>query len=148
MSAFPLKGSDKSPHASSSWYLCVCVCVFVEILLQGSRFSLSLCVEVKGRSNSFLYCNLDQYWDMSGSVPGTWTGTDTPGEMSPINRDEYRSKTCSFANFKLWCYEWTWIEKLVLSVKCYYIFMLFNKQVCDVMIKQVLNLKLNIEIFF
>lgn len=21
---------------------------------------------------------------MSGSLPGTWTGTDTPGEMSPI----------------------------------------------------------------
>lgn len=67
-SGFPLKGSatkfsdrDKNPHASSSLYLFVCVCVFVEILLQRSRFSFSLCVEVKGQSNSFLYCNLDQY---------------------------------------------------------------------------------------
>lgn len=38
---------------------------------------------VTGWSSSSLYCSLDQYWDMSGSLPGTWTGTDTPGEMSP-----------------------------------------------------------------
>lgn len=39
---------------------------------------------VTGWSSSSLYCSLDQYWDMSGSPPGTWTGTDTPGEMSPV----------------------------------------------------------------
>lgn len=46
---------------------------------------------VTGWSSFSLYCSLDQYWDMSGSLPGTWTGTDTPGEMSPI---ETRSERC------------------------------------------------------
>lgn len=30
------------------------------------------------------HCSLGQYWDMSGSLPGTWTGTDTPGEIRPV----------------------------------------------------------------
>lgn len=58
--SFPTAERDHTlsrPHVC----LCVSVCVFVKILLQRSRFSLSLCVEVKGQSNSFLYCNLDQY---------------------------------------------------------------------------------------
>lgn len=42
---------------------------------------------VTGWSSSSLYCSLDQYWDMSGSLPGTWTGTDTPGEMSPAGTE-------------------------------------------------------------
>lgn len=45
---------------------------------------------VTGWSSSSLYCSLDQYWDMSGSLPGTWTGTDTPGEMSPIEKSSER----------------------------------------------------------
>lgn len=45
---------------------------------------------VTGWSSSSLYCSLDQYWDMSGSLPGTWTGTDTPGEMSPIETSSER----------------------------------------------------------
>lgn len=32
---------------------------------------------------SSLHCSLGQYWDMSGSLPGTCTGTDTPGEIKP-----------------------------------------------------------------
>lgn len=27
---------------------------------------------------------------MSGSLPGTWTGTDTPGEMSPVKTKRER----------------------------------------------------------
>jgi len=30
------------------------------------------------------HCSLGQYWDMSASLPGTWTGTDTPGEIKPV----------------------------------------------------------------
>lgn len=45
---------------------------------------------VTGWSSSSLYCSLDQYWDMSGSLPGTWTGTDTPGEMSPVKTKRER----------------------------------------------------------
>lgn len=43
---------------------------------------------------------------MSGSVPGTWTGTDTPGEMSPVNRERSNigQKHVPFQTFKLWCY--------------------------------------------
>lgn len=50
---------------------------------------------VTGWSSSSLYCSLDQYWDMSGSLPGTWTGTDTPGEMSPA---ETRKRKTSVKN--------------------------------------------------
>lgn len=48
---------------------------------------------VTGWSSSSLYCSLDQYWDMSDSLPGTWTGTDTPGEMSPAETREEKKKS-------------------------------------------------------
>lgn len=36
------------------------------------------------------HCSLGQYWDMSGSLPGTWTGTDTPGEIRPVAWEKIR----------------------------------------------------------
>lgn len=60
---------------------------------------------------------------MSGSVPGTWTGTDTPGEMSPENRERSNigQKHVPFQTLSF-----SVMYEPVLSTKHYYI---LNK--CD-----------------
>lgn len=49
-----------------------------------SLFSSPLFLSLFCSCVSCSHCSLGQYWDMSGSLPGTWTGTDTPGEIRPV----------------------------------------------------------------
>lgn len=89
-------------------------CILHTFLLH-ALFSPSSFIVAAWHRLSVVHCNLAQYWPKLWlmpccSVPGTWTGTDTPGDMSPERKRDRDS--FNYSSFQQAVSDYRQIESL------------------------------------